>query len=219
MHNINNINIYIYKKSMEIPSSTRKCLVLSSAKPFFRGTSPWISASSTEADMASKARKAFVNMVSCTFQCELFAVCLVKMNPINLKDLADRWYVVLMKCHFNKFNIFQYVSICFDMLWLFHTTAHINPEWNHHDSASKWQPMLDLNSHRWWICGSTPLTVTTGPSFDRIHWLTLINLDIKHYQPTQFYPRITPSPAPLQITNCSFHPCSNGSLWLPRPEV
>ena len=70
---------------MEIPSSTRKCLVLSWAKPFFLGTSPWISASSTEADMASKARKAFVNMVSCS--CLLFAWY---MDPINLKDLADR---------------------------------------------------------------------------------------------------------------------------------
>ena len=100
-----------------------------------------------------------------------------------------------------SFNIFQYVSICVDMFWLFHTTPHINPEWNHHDSASKWQPMLDLNSHRWWICGSTPLAVTTGPSFDRIHWLTLINLDIKHYQATQFYPRITPHPFTSTTSN------------------
>ena len=100
----------------------------------------------------------------------LFAVCLV--YEFN-KSEGSCWCVdvVLMKCHFNKFNIFHYYSICSDMFWLFHT-PHINPEWNHHDSAWKWQPMLDLNSHRWWMCGSTPLAVTTGPSFERIHWCT-----------------------------------------------
>ena len=118
------------------------------------------------------------------------AVCLVKMNPINLKDLADRWYVVLMK--------FQYISICFNMCWyvliISHNTSYksrVKPSWQRikmtADARPELPPMVDL-----WI-------YTTSGHYRPKFWQdSLINTDQPWYQALSTNPILSKNhPSPL----------------------